>query len=226
MNVSYRALISLFVMAVACSQSINGTFPSDSGSNFTRTSDTFNRANSANNPGAQTDAGLGGTAWPYAPILGGAVLGIASNELSINTLGGGSAAFLGIDTGKSGCDIEVTFGTISNGGQSGISFRSDLTGHLFMVVIDKGNMSPAGHYLYKFSGGGPAPVDDEATMPVDGETIRIEQTGTTINVLLNGNPTPILTATDADFTTNSLVGIGGIGDTTTTIDSWVVENCD
>lgn len=224
-----KYILFLWLVSSACSKSVNGTFPADSsGSNFISTSDSFNRANSVNNPGSQTDAAIIGTPWPYEAAHSGSIFGINSNQLYINTLGASSVAFIGMDPGKSNCDIEVTFGTLAVAGQSAIVFRGSSAGNQFGVFIDKNTHAlPAGHYLFKFSGGGPVPVDSEVvTAPVDGETIRIEQTTTTINVYLNGNPTPILTTTDSDYSSNTLIAIGATADTTTTFDSWVIENCD
>lgn len=214
---------------MACTKTLSGTFPSESsGSNFTSTSDSFDRLDNVNNPGSMTDALLGGTPWPFTVALG--TFGIASNHLYINAVDPGTtAAFLGLDPGKSGCDIEVTFGTLAAASQSAIIFRTAPSGQQFAVFIDKNGVTP-GHYLMKFPVGGlgPAGVDDElVTAPVDGETIRIEQSGSTINVFLVPNPVPIMTATDSDFINQTGIAIGSIAnDTTTTIDSWIIEDCD
>lgn len=230
LGIAILVLLSLF--AVACSKVLNGTF-AQSSTAFSRTSDSFNRANSGTQYGVGsanlTDAGLGGTPWPYFGVIEDAVMGITSGTLSITSLStGAQGGVVFLDPGKTGCDVEAIFSTLSTAAVSFMLIRRDpVTMYNIYVAIEKsGTLMPAGYYLGMTNNLGDSQLGYDATIPVDGVRVRVEQSGSNIVVKINDVPLGPLSVSETSLMLNTQVGVGGAYDDTTQVDSWLVENCD
>jgi hypothetical protein len=179
-------------------------------------SDSFNRVNNTTSLGT-TDSYAGGTAKAWQ-IFGNAVYGINNNQAYVSQIASSGHGSAYVEVNKADVAITVTFSNIDPAEFPKIAFRIVDAENMLMLMADTGT----GNYLlYKYVSGSSTDIATGTTF-TNGDTIRVEASGSNIKVFKNG--TNIINVTETSYQTATKHGLMLYKYPNSRLDNFIVED--